>query len=85
MTTEFDVQQNLLTGRIPTELAQCSKMLQLLLTFNDLTGAVPSEVCAMFTPVREGYDISVDCDEVECSCNCTCGAPYETIEDPFVT
>jgi len=68
---------NLLTGSIPSSFGYYYKMETLTLHNNSLTGSVPPEVCSLFE-VGALKRLTVDCHKVECSCRCEC--PTEEIQ-----
>ena len=60
-------------GTIPSTLGNLSSLYKLLLFNNNLTGAMPSEVCDLRTTTLS--DLFADCSqpvEVECSCCTEC-------------
>lgn len=80
----LSLQSNLLTGEIPEQLSDLDELATLWLSENDLVGVVPSGVCDATTSAV-ALDLSVDCDQVDCSCCSDCfgvtpGANGEEIE-----
>ena len=62
---------NKLTGTLPTELGKLKKLKSLELDTNQFTGSVPLEVCSL----KENElleTLAVECDEVMCTCDCDC-------------
>jgi hypothetical protein len=60
---------NQLTGTIPTELGQLTSLTFLAMHNNRLTGSLEQSFCVENRTWE--YGLSVDCDQVECSC-CDC-------------
>jgi hypothetical protein len=69
---ELHLNDNALSGRIPSELSELSSLGQLSLHNNGLSGEVPSGVCANKDASLEFLSISVDCRRVDCNCGCQC-------------
>jgi len=64
----LNLNNNKFRGTIPSELANAAPLNSLTLHNNDLTGTVPSELCA----ITVNEVMTVDCDEVTCTCDCMC-------------
>ena len=61
---------NQLTGPIPSDLGNFPSLTVLDAHANRLTGSVPEGVCQL---VSSGIlSVEVDCDEVTCDCGCLC-------------
>jgi hypothetical protein len=65
--------RNRLSGRIPNSFGLLTSLNELTLHRNVLTGAVPSTVCTLRgTGSSDLQVLTVDCNEVSCSCCSTC-------------
>lgn len=68
---ELELGANQFTGQVPTALDLFPSLQLLQLENNNLLGRVSTALC---TSVVSGHlELSVDCNEVVCSCGCTCG------------
>jgi hypothetical protein len=68
----LSLQSNLLTGTIPDELRFVDGLATLWLSDNDLYGAVPTGICDATTTSAVALDLTIDCDQVTCSCCSEC-------------
>jgi len=66
---DLDLYLNSLSRAIPTELGYLTKMEELDLGYNKVTGTMPEELCSLFSSGKL-KKLWADCHEVECSC-CT--------------
>ena len=67
------LQENRLSGSIPNSFGLLSSLNELTLHRNLLTGVVPSPVCTLRgTGPSDLQVLTVDCNEVSCSCCTTC-------------
>jgi Leucine-rich repeat (LRR) protein len=57
---------NRLSGPLPASLASLNRLAEIRLEDNDLTGAVPSEVCDVW--YEELPTVYADCGEIDCPC-----------------
>lgn len=73
---ELNLAENSLTGDIPTELKELDALTILRLEDNNIGGTVPNEMCnktiAGSDTAEAALRISVDCEEVQCSCCVDC-------------
>lgn len=76
----LSVQSNGLVGQIPEELSQLNELSTFWISGNDFVGAVPSGICSKTTGAV-GLDISVDCEEVACSCCIDCATDSAKVQD----
>jgi len=64
----------IISGTIPTELANMKRIDRIVLDENNLTGVAPGVVCARRNDNPLFFALIVDCDEVQCGCHCClCG------------
>jgi len=70
---ELSVNNNQLTGVIPSELGQFINASTLLFDSNKLTGTMPGEICNLRSPANLLVNLTVTCQDVNCSCCTTCG------------
>jgi hypothetical protein len=59
---------NLFSGSVPSAFDQFTKLSELFLQSNDLTGVMPESVCTVFNSTLP--TVYIDCEEVDCPC-CT--------------
>ena len=64
------LEQNHLTGPIPSEIALLTKLERLWLHDNALSGSLPAQICDLIA--YQSVHVSVDCLLVECECGCDC-------------
>ena len=69
---------NMLTGTVPSEIGRMTNLRSLYLRNNPLTGTMPEEVCALNLE-----NLEVNCDEVDCNC-CT-NPGCIPIDDPLLS
>lgn len=67
---ELYLDNNNLTGMIPTEFSLLTSLQRATLDNNLLTDSISPGVCALFGDELES--LTIDCEEVLCSCGCTC-------------
>jgi len=67
----LQLESNDLTGLIPFEMNRLTNVEIVLLHDNMFTGNVPVGLC-YFQRIGKIDSISIDCEEVECSCRCDC-------------
>ena len=71
---EIELGSNKLTGSIPISLDNLTEIQLLQLESNGLQGTVSAALCASVS--GEQLELSVDCNEVTCTCGCACdGTP----------
>lgn len=68
----LQLQQNEFYGTLPSELSALTNLVTLDVIGNELTGAVPWQVCSLKEDPEEQLTITLDCNEVSCDCECSC-------------
>ena len=65
---------NSLTGTLPTELGLLKNLEYFSITGNELTGNVPNEICDITESQGGGFlqTLDVDCESVDCDCCLYC-------------
>lgn len=66
-----------ISGQVPSELGRLTNLLSLTLHFNDLTGTMPDEICALRTSGSLAL-LTVNCDRVECAQPACCTACFQS-------
>jgi hypothetical protein len=72
---ELNLAGNAFTGAIPSELNQLQELTILRLEENNVTGSIPPSMCNITASDgvnKTGVQISVDCEQVQCSCCADC-------------
>ena len=77
LSSIYQVDHNMLTGEIPAEIGQLEQLAIGFFSYNNLTGTVDKEICALREPNGNLGKLQVDCaDEptpkVECDCCTSC-------------
>jgi hypothetical protein len=69
----LDLNNNQLSGSIPSEIGRLQGLSGLYLYNNSLVGTIPNEVCAIdFPTFSPAYGLWIDCFELTCPVDCVC-------------
>jgi hypothetical protein len=66
------LQESRLTGTIPTEMAKLTRLEELLLYLNRLTGSIQEGLCSRIEEGSPALNLTTDCDLARCDCGCGC-------------